>query len=197
MRYKLFGTSVMISVGLLLAAGCATTTPTDEEAATTDEAVVQPTDSAPTVEGEGTLYSQPGDYQIAGGGAPQPYDSGARSSRTAGPPGAENMERVIYFDYDSFEIRPDARPVVETNARYLLSNPTVSATLEGNTDERGSREYNVALGERRAEAVRRAMSAFGVPRQQLNVISYGEERPAVAGQTEEAYALNRRVEIAY
>lgn len=106
-------------------------------------------------------------------------------------------KRVIYFDFDSAEVRPESRPVIEAHARYLLEHPNIVTLLEGHTDAQGSREYNVALGGRRAEAIRRLMGAYGVVPQQLHTLSYGEERPAVAGQDEASYAQNRRVEIVY
>jgi peptidoglycan-associated lipoprotein len=86
---------------------------------------------------------------------------------------------------------------VEANARYLVANPSAATVLEGHSDERGSREYNIGLGERRAEAVRRQMAALGVAPQQMRTVSYGEERPAVAGHDEASYTQNRRVEITY
>ena len=112
-------------------------------------------------------------------------------------PSPETVGRTIYFDYDSAEIRPSSRPVVEEHVRYLQQNPAVSVLLEGHTDERGTREYNIALGDRRGSAVRDLMLTLGVPAQQINTVSYGEERPADAAGNDQAYALNRRVEIAY
>jgi peptidoglycan-associated lipoprotein len=105
--------------------------------------------------------------------------------------------RVVYFDLDRSDIRPDQRDIVEAHARYLSNNPGATVLLEGHTDERGSREYNVALGERRADSVRNLMSLMGASGTQLRSISYGEERPAVMGHDEEAWAMNRRVEIVY
>jgi peptidoglycan-associated lipoprotein len=104
---------------------------------------------------------------------------------------------VVYFDFDSAEIRSDSLAVIEANARYLVANPTSVAVLEGHSDEQGTREYNIGLGERRAQAVQLAMVAYGVSSQQMRDVSYGEERPAVAGQDESSYEQNRRVEIAY
>lgn len=86
---------------------------------------------------------------------------------------------------------------MEVQARYLIKNPAAATVLEGHADERGTREYNIALGERRANAVRQLMIAYGVSPQQIRTLSYGEERPAVDGHDESAYALNRRVEIVY
>ena len=124
------------------------------------------------------------------------YDTAA-ASRPGGAGAAGGSERTLYFDFDSSEIRPDGRPVLEANARYLSANPSIAVTLEGHTDEQGSREYNIGLGDRRAEVVRRALNAYGVPAEQLRTLSYGEERPAATGHTEESYAKNRRVEIVY
>jgi peptidoglycan-associated lipoprotein len=114
-----------------------------------------------------------------------------------GGPNAITAERVVYFDFDSADIRSESRPVIEANARYLANNPNATVILEGHTDEQGTREYNIGLGERRGESVRRLMSAYGVDLHQLRVVSYGEERPAVAGQDETSYTQNRRVEITY
>jgi peptidoglycan-associated lipoprotein len=104
---------------------------------------------------------------------------------------------VIYFDYDRAEIKPEFVPVVATHAKYLNNHPQARVRLEGHSDERGSREYNIGLGERRAQAVRRALLLQGVSENQITTVSYGEERPAVLGSDEAAYAKNRRVELVY
>jgi peptidoglycan-associated lipoprotein len=104
---------------------------------------------------------------------------------------------VIYFEYDSSEIRAEYVEVVAAHAAYLVKYPTAKVRLEGHTDERGSREYNIGLGERRAQAVRRALASQGVADAQIATVSYGEERPAVAGSDDSTYAQNRRVELAY
>jgi len=106
-------------------------------------------------------------------------------------------KRSVYFDYDSFEIKPEFKDLVAAHAKFLNENRQFRVLVQGNTDERGSREYNIALGERRSVAVRRAMEALGVQPNQMRTVSYGEERPAVGGHDESAYAQNRRVEIAY
>ncbi|MCK2183195.1 peptidoglycan-associated lipoprotein Pal [Halomonas getboli] len=105
--------------------------------------------------------------------------------------------RTIYFAYDSDTIRPEFQSVLESHARFLQNNPSASVVLQGHTDERGTREYNLALGERRADAVKRFLSVQGVSPSQVEVVSYGEERPAARGSNEEAYAQNRRVVFAY
>jgi peptidoglycan-associated lipoprotein len=106
-------------------------------------------------------------------------------------------KRVVYFDFDSSAIREDSRAVIEAHAKYLASNPGMNVVLEGHADERGTREYNVALGERRANSVRQFMVLNGVSSGQLQTVSYGEERPVATGHSESAWSLNRRVEILY
>ena len=110
---------------------------------------------------------------------------------------ALRQQLTVYFDYDSSQIRADFLPVLDAHARYLRDNPTARIRLEGHTDERGTREYNIALGERRGEAVRRALLLRGAARAQLLVVSYGEEQPAVLGAGETAWAKNRRVVMVY
>lgn len=110
---------------------------------------------------------------------------------------ALRQQLTVYFDYDSSQIRADFLPVLDAHARYLRDNPGARIRLEGHTDERGTREYNIALGERRGEAVRRALLLRGAARAQLLVVSYGEEQPAVLGAGDAAWAKNRRVVMVY
>ena len=105
--------------------------------------------------------------------------------------------RTIYFDYDRDTIKSEYESVVMAHARYLRANPNVRVVLHGHTDERGTREYNMALGERRAGAVQRFLNIQGVSPSQMSVVSYGEERPAASGQNESAYSQNRRVVFNY
>ena len=116
---------------------------------------------------------------------------------SAGPPGELLSKRIIFFDFDRSDIRADSQSIVAAHAAYLAKNPAQKVRLEGHADERGSREYNIGLGERRGQAVRRALALQGVAETQLSTVSYGEERPAAAGSDEQAYGLNRRVEIVY
>lgn len=106
-------------------------------------------------------------------------------------------ERSIYFDLDSFVVKDQYRDVVTAHADFLKKNPQRKVKLEGNTDERGSREYNLALGQKRAEAVKSMMRTLGVSEAQLEAVSFGEERPQEAGHDEAAYAKNRRSDIVY
>lgn len=108
-----------------------------------------------------------------------------------------DMLQIVYFDFDSSVVRDEFNAVLEAHARYLGANSSRLVALEGHTDERGSREYNVALGQRRSEAVRRVLSVLGVKESQMEAVSFGEEKPAVRGFDEAAYAKNRRVELTY
>ena len=116
---------------------------------------------------------------------------------TAGPQAGLLAKRVIYFDFDSSEIKGEGTDIVGAHAKYLASHPTARVRLEGHTDDRGSREYNIGLGERRAQSVRRALLLQGATEAQLSTVSYGAERPAVAGHDETAWSKNRRVEVVY
>jgi peptidoglycan-associated lipoprotein len=112
-------------------------------------------------------------------------------------PNSPLAKRSIYFDFDSFTIRDEFRPVVDAHARYLVANKGRKVVVQGNTDERGSREYNLALGQKRAEAVRRALTSLGVSDAQIEAVSFGEEKPRATGTDETSFAENRRADIAY
>jgi len=114
-----------------------------------------------------------------------------------GPQEGLLAKRVVYFDFDSSEIRGEGTDIVVAHAKHVAGSPNVRVRLEGHTDERGSREYNIGLGERRAQAVRRALMLQGAADTQLSTVSYGEERPVGAGSDEAAWTQNRRVEIVY
>lgn len=111
--------------------------------------------------------------------------------------GPANVAHVVYFDFDSFVIKSEAQPVIEAHARFLKANPGRKVNLEGHTDERGGREYNLALGQKRSEAVRRALGLLGVSDGQMEAVSYGKEKPAAQGNDEAAWSKNRRVEFTY
>jgi peptidoglycan-associated lipoprotein len=159
-----------------------------------------PLDEVPVVDRSPTAVTPLGQ-----GSATQPATGGVADQRAVSPVqvapvGAaqpDAMARLVYFDYDSFVVKPEFATVLEANARYLAADPKRRLSLEGHTDERGGREYNLALGQKRAEAVRRALALLGVNEQQMEPVSFGEEKPAVNGFTEEAYARNRRVELTY
>jgi len=133
-----------------------------------------------------------------GSGANNPSaDAGGADEETEGPQGGLLATRLVYFDFDSSEIKGQGTDVVGAHAKFLASHASARVRLEGHTDERGSREYNIGLGERRAQAVRRALLLQGASEGQISTVSYGEERPAVPGHDEAAWAKNRRVEIVY
>jgi peptidoglycan-associated lipoprotein len=108
-----------------------------------------------------------------------------------------NVARVIFFDYDSYTIKPEFQSAIEAHARFLNANKTRKVALEGHTDERGGREYNLALGQKRAEALRRAFGLLGVGEAQMEAVSFGKEKPAASGNDEASFARNRRAEVSY
>ncbi len=129
----------------------------------------------------------------------RPVGSTAGSDANAlnkGKMGVPN-ERIVRFEFDKSDVRSEDRAIVENNAKYLTGSNNTSVRLEGHADERGSREYNRALSERRADAVKRSLNMLGVPEQQITTLSYGEERPLDMGHDEAAWQQNRRVEIVY
>ena len=122
---------------------------------------------------------------------------GSFSDYSLNDPNSPLSRRVIYFEYDSAEITGGDQDLLIAHAGYLAANPGQQITLEGHTDERGSREYNIALGDRRALSVQRVLELNGVTPSQISVVSFGEEKPAAEGHSEAAWRLNRRVEIVY
>jgi len=168
---KNFTTTAVLLVSLALMAGCKTKPPEQPPAPPPT------TDSTAGVENADALAGD--------------------TTASMGPSGELLSKRIIYFDFDRADIRADSQSVVASHAAYLAKNPNQKVRLEGHADERGSREYNIGLGERRGQGVRRALALQGVAETQLSTVSYGEERPAEAGSNEQAYAANRRVEIIY
>ena len=119
------------------------------------------------------------------------------SSYSLDDPNSPLSRRVIYFEYDSADLTDADQELLTTHAGYLVANPGQHITLEGSTDERGSREYNIALGDQRALSVQRILELNGVATEQSTVVSYGEEKPAAEGHSDAAWRLNRRVELVY
>lgn len=138
--------------------------------------------------------------EMSGSGMGGMSGSGDYAS-TLGPefndPNNPLSKRTVYFMLDSSEIMPDFIPVIKAHAQYLIANPGQRITLEGNADERGSREYNIALGEQRGKSVASMMKVQGVSENQLDIVSYGEEKPVAFGSDEPAWEKNRRVELVY
>ena len=123
-----------------------------------------------------------------------PVEIMSTSNAGGGPVG---IAKIIYFDYDSFTLKPEFQSAVEAHAKYMAANKTRKLAIEGHTDERGGREYNLALGQKRAEAVRRALGLLGVTDPQVEAVSFGKEKPAATGADEAAFAKNRRAELNY
>lgn len=123
-----------------------------------------------------------------------PVQIEATEGALAGP---ANTVKTIYFDFDSYVVKPEFQSVIEAHARYLTANTSRKIAIEGHTDERGGREYNLALGQKRAEAVRRALGLSGVTDSQVEAVSFGKEKPAASGFDEASMAKNRRAEIRY
>lgn len=158
----------------------------------------------------GTTDTTKDDSTVSGSGSDASSSSGSGSATTSATgsgsawsghalddPDSLLAKRTVYFAFDESVILDEDRPILEAHAQYLSQNPGAAVTLEGHTDERGTREYNLALGEQRAISVRQFMSLLGASGQQLRTVSYGEERAASMGHNEEAWAQNRRVEIVY
>ncbi|QNK67703.1 peptidoglycan-associated lipoprotein Pal [Variovorax sp. PAMC26660] len=142
----------------------------------------------PVTDRSGSAGGQQGAATVA------PVTIDPNAGTTQGPIG---VERIVYFDYDSYTVKPEFQSVIDGHARFLKQNPQRRISIEGHTDERGGREYNLALGQKRSEAVRRALTLLGVSDGQIEAVSFGKEKPAVQGSGEEAWAQNRRAEIRY
>lgn len=189
MQLKPYVRSLTIALSLAFVAGCSSTGGTQ--------------DGTSTGAGGAGSGMGAGAGTGVGGAGTSGYGSGQAGSGGVGSGTGQMADsripevRTIYFAFDSDTIRPEFQSVLEAHSRYLRANPGTSVILQGHTDERGTREYNLALGERRANAVKRYLDVQGVSPSQLEVVSYGEERPAARGNTEQDHARNRRVVFAY
>ena len=153
----------------------------------------------PPIQGDGAATSTTGagtgaNAQGAGQSSVTQVQAGSGGRDMAGPAG---VGKVVYFDYDSFVVKPDYQPVVEAHARFLQADRNRHVVLEGNTDERGSREYNLALGQKRADVVKQALVLLGAKESQIESVSLGEEKPRCEDRTENCYAENRRGDMLY
>jgi peptidoglycan-associated lipoprotein len=151
-----------------------------------------PLDNVPVEDKSASAVNGPGGPGTQSAVAPVAADEAAGTA--AGP---VNVSRIIYFDYDSYVIKPEFQTILESHARFLKANARRKVSIEGHTDERGGREYNLALGQRRSEAVRRSLGLLGVPDTQVEAVSFGKEKPVAMGSNEAAWAQNRRAEILY
>ena len=166
--------SLCVPLALVLAGGCATQSKNEAAA------------SAPS--GAATSSASP----ATPGAAPSGGMSGSMAGDAAAP-----SARSVYYDFDKSDLRSGDRSLVESNAQYLVKHSDVKVRVEGNADERGSKEYNLALGQRRAEGVAKAMELLGVSDKRIEAVSYGEEKPKAKGHDEQAWAQNRRSDIVY
>jgi len=173
-------TCFALAAASLLAAACASNTPPADSSATPDSASAMPAARS----GSAATRSQPGQ---------RPGSQASAQPNVKGVP----AQRSVYYDFDRSDVKPEFRPAVEAHARYLRDNPDAHVTIEGNGDERGSREYNLALGQKRAEAVQRMMRLSGAADGQIESVSFGEEKPKALGHDEASWAENRRSDVVY
>jgi peptidoglycan-associated lipoprotein len=158
--------------------------------------------AAPVEDRSAAGSTTPGGASTAGAGTGSVAGSqqGARPGTTGNPlrdPASPLSKRVVFFDFDSFAVRDEFRPLIEAHGRYLAQNRNARMTIQGNTDERGSREYNIALGQKRADSVKRMMTLLGAGEAQIETVSFGKEKPRNQGHDEAAWAENRRDDILY
>ena len=166
---------ICIPLALLLAGGCATQSKNEGASG-----------AAPSSSTSSASPASPS-------GAPSGSMSGTMASNQPGAPSA----RSVYYDFDKSNLKPQDEKLIEANADYLRQHPGLKVRVEGNADERGSKEYNLALGQRRAEGVAKAMKLLGVNDQRIEAVSYGEEKPKAKGHDEQAWSQNRRSDIVY
>ncbi len=169
---------------VLLLVGCESTPDKPADAGKPGAGTAAPKDGSSTAGDAG-----------AGAGAATPIDTQAGSKETASGPDA--MKNVVYFDFDAFDIKPEFRETVLAHAAYLTKNPSTKVTIEGHCDERGTPEYNIGLGDRRAGSVRQLLKLQGVSDKQIEVISFGEMRPVALGHDENSWWQNRRAVFSY
>ncbi len=172
---------IMAAIAIVALAGCASKG--------TQEA-------APVEDKGGTTATAPGASTAGAGGT---VVGGTATGQPAhrDPANVLSQKRSIYFDFDEYVVKDQYRAVVEAHAKYLQGNRTLRVTLQGNTDERGTREYNIALGQRRADAVKKLMLLLGATDVQIETVSFGKEKPRREGHDETSWAENRRVDIVY
>jgi peptidoglycan-associated lipoprotein len=166
-------TAALLTAAGTLLAGCSTTSKTTEPTPTPTPPVVQ---------------SQPPAHHEAMHNAIPAY---------LDPNSAISTKRSVYFDFDNYSVKKDYASLIELQGQYLASMPKLAVRIEGNTDERGGSEYNLALGQKRAEAVRKSLTVYGVKDSQMEAVSFGKEKPKASGHDEAAWSQNRRADIQY
>jgi peptidoglycan-associated lipoprotein len=178
MKFRAFAVLAIVAA----VSGCASTSETGSDTAAPVTSITPGSSSGATSRGIGT--------DTTTGRSLEP--GGANALRGDRP----DLKRSVYYEFDRYDVKPEYHALVQTHARWLVANPQARLTIEGNTDERGSREYNVALGQRRAESVTRMLVTMGAKPEQIEAVSFGKEKPRATGHDETAFAENRRSDFA-
>ena len=188
-RFTLSTGSLAAAASLALLVGCGSSVKLSDTP-------VESRSGTPVGSPSGTAASPMTSPGAQAGGTPQSRVQTVDLTRPGGAsPSAAQVARIVYFDFDSFVIKDEFRNVIDGNAKAMVANKQRRMVVEGHADERGSREYNLALGQKRAEAVVKSLALLGVGGQQVEAVSFGEERPATQGSDEAAWAKNRRAEL--
>jgi len=183
--------TLLVTATLLTLLSACSSTPTKEQ----EGAAVE--DRKPTAAAADAAGGQTGKPRPDAGISGKPLDAQTRAVDPLKDPANILSKRSVYFDYDSNLVKDEYKPLVRAHGKYLSQNRAAQLTIQGNTDERGSREYNIALGQRRADAVKQMMTLLGAPAAQIETVSFGEEKPRAQGEDDKAYAENRRADIVY
>ncbi|MDO6562566.1 peptidoglycan-associated lipoprotein Pal [Amphritea sp. 1_MG-2023] len=171
MRTKNFGKATALALTVVWAAGCSTTNTTDTDTMGGGATTAVPTTTTQSVTDSAMSGTSMSDVK--------------------------SLATIFYFDFDQTQVKAEAAAALRGHAKYLVANPSATVVLEGHADERGTREYNMALGERRAQAIARVLTVNGVSSSQIELVSFGEEKPVVMGHNDSSWAQNRRVELKY
>ena len=182
---------VVAALAALLLAGCQST-PTDQAAAPVEDRAASSSAGA----GAGASTSGAGSGGVSGSTQGQ-QRAGSAGGNPLRDPANPLSKRSVYFEFDSFTVKDEYRPLVEAHGRYLAQNRNAKMTIQGNTDERGSREYNIALGQKRADSVKRMMTLLGAQESQIETVSFGKEKPKSSGHDEASWTENRRDDFVY
>ena len=174
----------------VLLAGCQST-PTDQAAAPVEDRAASSAGA-----GSGASTSGAGSGGVSGTAQGQQRSTGATGNPLKDP-SSPLAKRSVYFEYDSFVVKDEYKPMIEAHGRYLAQNRSAKLTIQGHTDERGSREYNIALGQKRADSVKRMMTLLGAQDAQIETVSFGKEKPKNPGHDEASWAENRRDDLLY
>ena len=182
--------------GLSVVLAACSSTPADQNAAPVDDrnplARTDPGATTNPAGGSGLTGSA-----IGPGGGSATTQAGAAGRTPLNDPASILSKRAVFYDYDSFVVKDEFKPLIEAHGKYLRDNKSARVIIQGNTDERGGREYNLALGHKRAESVKKMLSILGVQESQMETVSFGKEKPRNPGSDEAAYAENRRSDIVY